>query len=368
MDRGDGHDPDFHGIRNHQPRVLGLAETGGPVLGGYDDMTDQESTSPMKLALKVLWSTFWTGFPIKLAFALLFLSMDLINFEARIALAFVMVLASPVTVFALPILMMGLDSHIGEGAGIWLLFLLCMPIDIWAYGVVARTYFLDRLQLEPPDGIGLSLWIKTAVVGALYLPILWLVVGFTTETAISVAHSLFEMDFLKGVPVAERIGIELTLWGTAATVVLLVMLLIGLWLVGRVIGSATKGAQPASDSYQRRVMRWDLMRVPSDQGLMLTAFTGTGIVLSLLFWSALPVTTPHPHDCCKKPEVKAKPPYKPLDALTKDEKLIAQLTTQLDALEKKKAEEEGQGKNKGKRKAGKEADKAPDAKHLLSPS
>jgi hypothetical protein len=319
-------------------------------------MTEQESTSPVKLALKLLWFTFWTGFPIKLAFALLFLAMGLINFEARIGLGFLMVLASPVTVFALPILMMGLDSHIGEGAGIGLLFLLCIPIDIWACGVVARTYFIDRLRLEPPEGIGLSLWIKTAVVGALYLPILWLVVGFTTETGISVAHSLFEMDFLKGVPVAERIGAQLVLWGTVSTVVLLVMLVIGLSLVGRVIRSTTKGAQPVSETYQRRVMRWDLMRVPADQGLMLTAFAGTGVLLSILFWSALPVTTPHPHDCCMKPEVKAEPPYKPLDALNRDEKLLAQLAAQLDALEKKKAEEEAEAKSKGKGKAGKAAE------------
>jgi hypothetical protein len=74
------------------------------------------------------------------------------------------------------------------------------------------------------------------------------------------------------------------------------------------------------------------------------------------------VTTPHPHECCKKPDVKAQPPYKPIDALNKDEKLIVQLTAQLEALEKKKAEEEAQGKNKAKGKAGKEAAKAPDAK------
>ncbi len=324
-------------------------------------MTEQEALSPVKLALQLLWFTFWTGFPIKLAFALLFLAMGLINFEARIGLAFLMILASPVTVFALPILMIGLDSHIGEGVGIGLLFLLCIPIDIWAYGVVAKTYFLDRLRLEPPEGIGLSLWMKTAVVGALYLPILWLVVGFTTETAISFAHSLFEIDFLKGVPVAERIGAQLVLWGTIATVVLLVMLLVGLWLIGRVIQNAMKRAQPVSGSYQGRVMRWDLMRVPADQGLMLTAFAGTGIVLSILFWSALPATTPRPHDCCKKPEVKTQPPYKAIDALNKDEKVIVQLTAQLEALEKKKAEEETQGKSKRKGNAGKEPAKAPSA-------
>jgi hypothetical protein len=91
------------------------------------------------------------------------------------------------------------------------------------------------------------------------------------------------------------------------------------------------------------------MRVPADQGLMLTALTLGGVVLSVLFWAALPVTTPHPHECCKKPEVKAEPPFKPLEALTKDEKLIAQLEGQVDALEKQKAEAE---KDKGKGKKG----------------
>src|SRR5215212_2223671 len=134
-------------------------------------MNDIKSLSPMKLGLTVLWSTFWTGFPIKLAFALVFLAFGMLHFEARIGLGFLMILASPVTVFAAPTIMMAFDSHFGEGAGLALLFLVSIPIDIWAFGVVARTMFLDRLKLEPPDGIGLSLWWKSALIGALYLPI-----------------------------------------------------------------------------------------------------------------------------------------------------------------------------------------------------
>ena len=65
------------------------------------------------------------------------------------------------------------------------------------------------------------------------------------------------------------------------------------------------------------------------------------------------MTTPHPHECCKKPDVKAQAPFKPLETLNKDEKLIAQLEVQIDALEKQKAEAE---KDKGKgKKAGSEA-------------
>jgi hypothetical protein len=248
---------------------------------------------------------------------------------------------------------MGLESHIGEGAGIALLFLLCIPIDIWALGLVGRTYFLEKLRKEPPDGLGVTLWWKCAVVGAVFLPLVWYIVGLVTSTSISMAHELFEMELFKGVPVAERIGIELSLWGSVSAAVLIVLLLIGVSLIGRIIRSTAGTARPVSDSYQHVVTRWDLMRVPADQGLMLTALTLGGVVLSMLFWAALPVTTPHPHECCKKPEVKAEPPFKPVDTLNKDEKLIAQLESQIDALEKQKAEAE---KDKGKgKKAGKEA-------------
>lgn len=323
-------------------------------------MSDERDLSPTKVGLGVLWPAFWTALPIKLAFTLVFLAMDLMHFEGRLGLAFIMLLASPVTVFALPIISMGLESHIGEGAGIALLFLLAIPIDIWALGIVGRTYFLEKFRKEPPDGLGVTLWWKCAVVGAVFLPLLWLIVGTVTSTAISMAHSLFEMELFKGIPVAERISVELSLWGGVSATVLIVLLLIGVSLVGRIIRGTAEAARPVSDSYQHVVTRWDLMRVPADQGLMLTALTLGGFVLSLLFWAALPVTTPHPHECCKKPEAKAEPPFKPLDALNKGEKLIAQMEGQLDALEKQKAEaDKDKDKGKGKKAAGETAAPAP---------
>ncbi len=313
-------------------------------------MAERESSSPLKLGLNVLWFSFWTGFPIKLGIALLFLAMGLMQFETRIGLAFLMVLASPVTVFAMPIIVMGLGSHIGEGVGIALLFLLCIPIDIWALGVVSRTLFLERLRVEPPDGLGLSLWWKSAVVGAVFLPLLWVAVSFVTETSIGLSHDLFEMDLLKSVPVAEKIGIQLSLWGGVSSAVLIVLLLIGVSLIGRIVRSAAAAARPAPENYQGLIARWDLMRVPADQGLMLTALTSAGVLMSVLFWTSLPVSTPHPHECCKKPEVKVQPPYKPAEALNKDEKLLTQVAAQLDAIEKQKAEEEAA---KAKAKGGK---------------
>jgi flagellar biosynthesis/type III secretory pathway protein FliH len=82
-------------------------------------------------------------------------------------------------------------------------------------------------------------------------------------------------------------------------------------------------------------------------------------VLSMLFWATLPVTTPHPHECCKKPDVKAEPPFKPLETLNKDEKIIAQLEGQVEALEKKAEAEKEQGKGKGKKAGSEKAAPAP---------
>jgi hypothetical protein len=315
---------------------------------------ERESLSPTKIGLGVLWAAFWTALPIKLAFAVVFMAMDLMHFENRLGVAFLMLLASPVTVFALPIISLGLESHIGEGAGIAILFLVAIPIDIWALGVVGRTYFLEKLRREPPDGLAVTLWWKCAVVGAIFLPLVWFIVATVTSTAITMAHELFEMELFKGIPVAERIGIELSLWGSVSAVVLIVLLLIGVSLIGRMIRSTAETARPVSDSYQHVVSRWDLMRVPADQTLMLTALTLGGVVLSMLFWATLPVTTPHPHECCKKPDVKAEPPFRPLETLNKDEKIIAQLEGQVDTLEKQKAEadkDKGKGKKAGSEKA-----------------
>ncbi len=319
-----------------------------------------EQISPSKLGLGILWPAFWTGLPIKLAFAVVFLALGMVHFETRIFIAFLMLLTSPVTVFALPTITLGLDSHLGEGVGIALLFLLAIPIDIWALGVAGRTFFLERLRREPPDGLGLTLWWKCALVGAIYVPILWVAESATTEGAIAAARSLFETGFLEGTRVPERISIELTLWGTVATGVLLFLLVIGFSLVGRVIRGTVESARHTPENYQGLITRWDLMRVPVDQTLMMTALSGTAVVLSFLFWSSLPVFTPHPHDCCKKPEVKAVPAFKPLETLNKNEKMITQLAARVDLLVEQRAEAElEKEKSKGKGDAGSEAVKTP---------
>ena len=106
-------------------------------------MTDErESMSPTKIGFSILWPAFWTGLPIKLAFVLVFLAMgyDAFRRQVRAGLSHA-ACKSRSRSLPLPIISMGLESHIGEGVGIALLFLLAIPIDIWALGLVGRTSF-----------------------------------------------------------------------------------------------------------------------------------------------------------------------------------------------------------------------------------
>ncbi|MDH5640988.1 MAG: hypothetical protein OEY28_06815 [Nitrospira sp.] len=299
---------------------------------------ERDTMSPTMIGLGVLWPTCWTGIPIKLAFGLLAFALGWMELEGRLGLAFLMLLGSPFTIFAVPLISITLDGHFGEGIGLPILFLLSIPIDIWAFGVVGRTYFLERFRKEPPEALGFTLWWKSAVVGAFFLPVLWFVVSLVTETAVSTSQSLSQMESLRllfntGLPIAERIGLEVTIWGTVSFMVLFLLMVIGISWIGRIIREIAQAAQPSSDSYQALITRWDLMRVPSDQGVFMTAVTGVGIVLSLLFWVVLPVTTPHPHECCQKEQAKAGPPFKPMEVLTRAEQEIAQIEAVVLAIE-----------------------------------
>jgi len=159
------------------------------------------------------------------------------------------------------------------------------------------------------------------------------------------------MESLK-LPVAERIGLEFTAWGSVSLIVLLGLTYIGLSVLGKLVQGRVAAAQPARDSYQGLVSRWDMLRVPADQGLMLTGFTATGTVLSILFWSVLPVSTPHPHECCKPSEVTAAPHFDPQKSLSKGEKSLKDAELKIAALEHQAAEDEKEKAKGGKDKAG----------------
>lgn len=322
---------------------------------------ERESMSPTKIGFGILWSACWTGIPIKAVFAVMAMTMGLVHFEGRFGLAFLMLLASPVTVFAAPAIMAIYDTHFGEGIGLPLIFGASIPIDIWALGLVGRTFFLERLKKEPPhDGLGFAIWWRTALIGTLIMPILWGVVSRVTETAISASHTLADIEALRhiydtGLPVAERIGLELTVWGSISSAALFILAAIGVSVLGQAIRRIAEDCRSAPENYQGLVTRWDLMRVPNDQGLLLASLAGAGVVFSLVFWTILPVTTPHPHECCAKPEVQAEPVYKPVDALNKNTQRLAAVAAQVEAMEKQKSDTKGQ-KEKGK---GKPAGAAP---------
>ncbi|MBI4400694.1 MAG: hypothetical protein HY581_03580 [Nitrospirae bacterium] len=272
------------------------------------------SVSSVKLGLDVAWPAFWTGVPIKFVVALLMLAMGVHPWELP-ALAF--------------------------------LLLLSIPVDIWALALSAKTVFLDRLRVTPPAGIGLTLWWQAALFSALFLPVAYFVESQTIAGAKAVAGQIMELEVLKSLPVAEKISIELVLWSSVATVVLLALALGWLFVFGRLVRHRVRASSPADAPYQALVRQWDLMRIPADQPLLLTVVTGTGVLLVLLLWAFMPVMTPQPHELYQKQPVKTAPPFRPTEALQKTEKLISQAEGALQSLEAK-AQEESREKGKGK--------------------
>jgi len=279
------------------------------------------SMSPVKLGLAVWWPAFWSGIPFKLTIALLFLAMGVPSWEMP---------------------------------GIAFLLLLSIPIDIWAMGVSARTVFLEQLRLNPPDSLGLTLWWQNAILSALYLPLAYFIEISVIAGAKAVTNRIMELGLMKALGVAERISINLVMWSSVSTVVLIILVLVYLWLFGRIVRRQAAGARAATESYQGLVRSWDLMRVPADQPLMLTVFTATGVLLVFGLWAFMPVTTPHPHESYQQSKGKQVPDLRPVDALKKTEKLLAQAETRVEALEakaqeetKEKEKEKGKGKSKG---------------------
>lgn len=221
--------------------------------------------SNTKLGLLIVWPTFWTGFPIKMVVALLLLAAHL---------------------------------HPWEGSGLFILLLVSIPIDIWAISICARTVLIDRLKVDPQPGIGPNLWLRWAIFSALVFPVISMVVSMVTETAKSVVASMIESlkeHFYPTFPVAEQISLELVMWGSVATGALILCMLGWLYGLGWLAQPFVKHAKPLVGTKEDQTKFWDSLRIPADQPLLLTAFTGFGVVLVFIFWILMPATTPHPH-------------------------------------------------------------------------
>lgn len=264
--------------------------------------SEASSMSPVKLGLAVWWPAFWTGVPIKVVIGLLLLAAGL---------------------------------HPWEMPGLGLLLLLSIPVDMWAYGVASRTVFLERLRTQPPDGLGLTLWWQATLLTVVYGSLGYYAVSFTKQGAKELTAWILE--FLKAVPIAEKISLELVMWSAPTTAVLILVVMGGWSLFGLLIKRQIAAGRAADASYQTLVRQWDLSRVPNDQPLLLTAFTLTGVALVFLLWGLMPVTTPHVHELYKQPDLKIEPPVKPLDVLNKTDKLLAKADEALKVLEAKAA-------------------------------
>ncbi len=260
--------------------------------------------SNLKLGLLVFWPTFWTGFPIKMVIAFLLLTAHI---------------------------------HPWEGTGLAALLLLSIPIDIWALGLCARTVLLERLSVAPSKGMGLRLWAQWAVFSVVYLPMLDFVVGGTKALATSATEATvhFVEESFMVIPVAEKITLELLMWTTPTTIVLIALLAGWMFGLGTLTQRIVRASTPVSGSFQDVVYKWDALRIPKDQPLFLTAFTGVGVVLVVLFWGLIPVSTPHPHEDYEFINVeKVERKIVPKDVIKSAEKVLARAEATIKELEK----------------------------------
>lgn len=266
--------------------------------------------SSVKLAWALSWAAFWTGFPFKVIVALLLLAAQI---------------------------------HPWEGAGLIALLALSAPIDIWALGLTARTFFLERMGIEVRGPVGVGLWWQGAALGVVALGAAYYAVGTTISVGQKIAAAIFELikKVYPSFPIAEQITIELLIWSVPATVVIIVFMLIWLKLFGwRIKRFVVASGQTSSAGLQERVREWDGWRVPADPVLMLVSFSGVVVVLTVIFWVLLPVSTPHPHEDYPLPKAAAaKKPVKPEELLKKTEATLVKAGAVLELLEKDKAKE-----------------------------
>ncbi|MDA0738539.1 MAG: hypothetical protein O2999_07765 [Nitrospirae bacterium] len=256
------------------------------------------------------------------------------------------------------LLLLAAHIHPWEGIGLEALLFLSIPIDIWALGLCARTVFLERLSIDSPKGMGLRLWAQWALFSAIYLPLLYFVVGGAKALAKSATHATvqFVEESFMVIPVAEKITIELLMWATPTTLVLIAMLYGWMFGLGTLAQRQVRASTAVNGSFQDIVYQWDAIRIPKDQPLLLTAFMGAGVVVVFLFWNLIPVSTHHPHEEYQFIDIKkVEKKIVPKEAIKTAENVLARAEATIKELEK---ENSGVEKPKNdKAQAGKEESK-----------
>jgi hypothetical protein len=273
-----------------------------------------ETAPSVKVAWDVCWSAFWTGVPFKLIAVVLLLAMQV---------------------------------HPWEGAGLTALLVISIPIDIWALRLTARTYFLERYSTEMEGPIGLKLWWQGAIIGIAFVISAYFVVVAAASIAKQITDGIIAgiKKVFPGFPIAEQITLELLLWSIPPIVAGVVLALIALqvygWRIKRTVESA---GRPTPEPFVERVRQWDYYRVPRDQGLMFISFAAVIVLFTIVFWIVLPVTTPHPSEEYKTEVAKPAKPVKPEDTLKRTETSLAKAEAVLHTLEQDKAKEKKEGK------------------------
>ena len=264
--------------------------------------------SNAKLGLLTFWPTFWTGFPVKMVMCLLLLAAHI---------------------------------HPWEGTGLFILLLVSIPVDIWALGLCARTVSIDRLGIDPAPGFGLQLWIRWAAFSAVVLPLISMAVSSVKAGAKSATSSIVESikeHIYPTLPVAEQITLELVMWGSVATIALLALLYVWFYGLGWMMQGFVRAGTPVGGNIETRTNFWDQLRIPSDQPLLLVAFTGAGVLLVFVFWGLIPSSTPHPHQDYEfsnpAPKVVI---IDPKHVLSETEKLLAKAGLVVEKLQEEKA-------------------------------
>ncbi len=286
------------------------------------------SMSNIKLGLLIFWPAFWTAFPIKLVFGFLMLAAHM---------------------------------HPWEGSGLFLMMLISIPIDIWALGLCARTVMIERLGVDPQPGFGPNLWVRWAVFSAIAVPLIKLIVSGVTGVGKSVTTSIVHAikDNVWEIPVAEQITLELVMWGSVSSIVLILGILGWLYGLGWLAQPFVRNGRTLEGDVEERTNFWDALRIPKDQPLLLTAFTGTGVVLAFVFWGLIPVSTPHPHEEYEFIERQEKAPkIVPKDVLKETEKVLAKAEAVVKKLEEEKS---GEDKSTEKSEPKKDVEKKKDA-------
>ena len=233
--------------------------------------------------------------------------------------------------------------HPWEGTGFYLLLLVSLPVDIWALSLCARTVMIDRLKVDPQPGFGLKLWIRWAVFSAIALSLIKIVVSSVTGLAKSVTSSIvhsFKEGLYPTLGVAEQITLELVMWGGVSTLVLILCILGWLYGLGWLTQPFVRNAQHFEGTIEDQANFWDALRIPKDQTLLLTAFTGAGVVLVFVFWVLLPSTTPHPHEDYEFISTGEKEKkVEPKKVLKEAEKVLAKAELVVKKLEEEKSDE-----------------------------